>query len=140
MANLAVTFEVEGTNEVAAMFGKSIQRSGDFRKPLEKSSKLMLKTFDQNFGRQGQTLGEPWKKRKKNYPWPMLEKTGAMRKSFNYDLDADQSTLSNEAPYFKYHQSNKPRKKLPRRIMMKIDEYRRRLIVKYIQEYIVKGQ
>ena len=45
---------------------------------------------------------------------------------------------SNSDPKFKFHQSNKPRARLPRRVMLKIDMDRKTYINKAFQEYLVK--
>lgn len=140
MANaVEIKFAVEGVEEVSAMFEVGSKRAGSLQPPLKKASDLMIKVIDVNFASHGREFGEPWKKRKKAYGWPLLEKTGQLRKSFDYKLSSQESVIGNKKEYFGYHQSNRPRKKMPRRIMMKIDETRRQLIVKIFQEYIMKG-
>lgn len=137
MANVELTLEVEGDKEVSLMFQASSRRARNLTKPFKQIRDTLLKTFDNNFSSRGRTLGEPWKPRTKSYPWPILERTGKMRKSFRGDISSDYVVLYNTQDYFKYHQSKSTRKKLPRRVMMKIDEQRRRDIIKEIQAYIM---
>lgn len=81
------------------------------------------------FESEGREIGEPWAKRKKEYPWKPLQKSGRMRGGFNYNAKKDSVTISNRVSYFAYHQSNKPRYRLPRRVMMKIDDQRKMDII-----------
>lgn len=139
MADVALSVEVEGIEEVSMMFSTAGKKAENMHEPLQNSSSMMLKTFDMNFNSHGKELGEPWQRRKQGYPWPMLEKTGLMKESFDSVVTNDFVVLFNTVPYFKYHQSSAPRKRLPRRVMMKIDEERRRKIAKYFQQYLMGG-
>lgn len=60
-----------------------------------------------------------------------------MRGAFTHQVSSDTLTLGNDAPYFGYHQSNKKRTRLPRRVMMMVDASRRSFIVKAFQAHIV---
>jgi len=81
------------------------------------------------FETEGKEIGEPWAKRTKSYPWKLLQKSGRMKSGFKYDATKNSVTIYNETPYFAYHQSNKPRRVLPRRVMMKIDNKRKTDII-----------
>lgn len=138
MAGVGLEFIANGTTEVAAMFDDARGRAKNLDTPLEQSSKTMLKAFDMNFDNRGNTLGAPWKPRLEPYGWPLLQKTGLMRHGFAAAFGTDFVTLFNKQWYFRYHQSAAPRKtRLPRRVMMKIDETRRVQIVKYFQAWIM---
>jgi phage gpG-like protein len=50
-----------------------------------------------------------------------LVRTGTMKRSFASDATDTGVTIYNTAPYFKYHQSTAPRKKMPYRPMMAIN-------------------
>jgi phage gpG-like protein len=64
----------------------------------------------------------------------ILQLSGRMRKSFQYQSSRDSLTVSNAVPYFKYHQSFLPRKSnLPQRIMMAIDAQNKAQIVSIIE-------
>lgn len=66
----------------------------------------------------------------------ILEATGKMRNSFLSKFDATSATIWNAATYFKYHQSNQPRTKMPRRIMMKLTENMKQLVVEDFNRYM----
>ncbi len=139
MSQVSVTFEVEGNKEVAAMFDTAGKRAGDLREPFTRIRTMMLKTFDMNFASHGKVLGEPWKRRRVGKPWPILERTGRMKSGFKGNLGKNYVELYNTQNYFKYHQSNKPRtSNLARRVMMKIDEERRRNVIKELQMHIMR--
>lgn len=90
------------------------------------------------FQTKGAVIGEPWAKRKYSYPWPILEKTGKMRRGFKYKASSMKAEIYNTVEYFKYHQSILPRRKLPRRVMMKVDVKRRDAIVQIFRKEINK--
>lgn len=108
----------------------------NFETPLRNIGGELQKTFQDNFAQEGGLFGG-WVDRKKDYPWPILNKTGRMRQGFRFNYGKTELTITNPVPYFKYHQSGKPRTRLPRRVMMKIDNDRRNFIVKEFQSYIV---
>lgn len=110
----------------------------NWKPALEKVNREVLKSFDMNFDSEGGLFQQGgWPARKKAYPWPILEKTGRMRMAFVSSVSETEAVFSNPTPYFKYHQSNKPRTRLPRRIMMALDDDRKTFIVKAFQEHIV---
>jgi len=59
----------------------------------------------------------------------ILEATGRMRDSFQYESSNMWTRVFNTVNYFKYHQSRMPRTRLPRRVMMKLDNQRKQSIV-----------
>ena len=137
-------FEIEGEKQVSVELGIAADGVKKWDKPLAKVGDTLLKSFDLNFAARGALFGG-WPARKPQYKkgqrvdtWPLLEKTGAMRKGFRSDVNEDYVKLDNKLPYFKYHQSKEPRKKIPRRIMMKIDQQRRNEIIKIFQAHIVQ--
>lgn len=127
---------LEGETQLDRVLGISVEGVRDFRDPLEKSKTIILDRVEQNFNQRGAMFGG-WKPRTKDYPWPLLEKTGKMRRGFKGVVSSNELTVSNPTDYFKYHQSNKDRRKIPRRIMLKIDEPSAILITKAFQAYLV---
>lgn len=133
---ITLSADIEGTKELSRRFIKipeNIQDSGD---SFAKIGREVMLSVDANYATRGSLFGEPWPSRKTPKPWPLLEKTGRMRRSFNQRLGRNYVEISNPTEYFKFHQSNKPRKKLPRRVMLKLDEIRRRFIVRQFQLHI----
>lgn len=62
--------------------------------------------------------------------------TGKMRKSFYYNATKDSVTITNKASYFKYHQSELPRKRLPRRQMIGVNSQVRRIVQSEINDSV----
>jgi phage gpG-like protein len=127
---------IEGDRELSRRLLITADGIDDFREPLTRIGDELLHTFDANFASRGSLFGG-WAQRKSPAPWPLLERTGTMRRSFDKNVDKDMVKLWNSAPYFGFHQSNQPRSKLPRRVMMKIDNQRKEFIQKAFQEYII---
>ncbi len=128
--------EVEGDVQLDRRLEYVGKALDDFSPALESSANVLLKSFDNNFESRGKMYGG-WAPRKTIGNWPLLEKSGEMRQSFDKAVTLNQAVLFNTADWFPYHQSNKPRKSnLPRRVMMMIDQQSRREIVKNFQEMI----
>jgi hypothetical protein len=127
---------LEGETKIDRILGIVVEGVTDFRDPLEESKTIILDRVQQNFDKRGAYFGG-WQPRKINRPWPLLEQTGKMRRSFDGVVTSTQLKVENKDPKFKYHQSNKPRKKLPRRVMLNIDAPTAVLITKAFQLYLV---
>ncbi len=127
---------LEGETQIDRILGITVQGVTDFREPLQASKVIIMDRVEQNFDRRGALFGG-WTPRKKDKPWPLLEQTGKMRRSFKADITNTQLTVGNSDDKFKYHQSNKARTKIPRRVMLKIDEPSAILITKAFQLYLV---
>ena len=142
MGLLRISYTVEGEKQVQSLIKFTGKDLSDYTEPLTNSNQLLLRAWDINFDKKGSELGSPWKKRKKSYSWPILQKTKAMRKGFKSELlggiNKTSSKLWNTVSYFPYHQSSAPRNKLPRRIMMKIDEKRATEIFREFTKYLDK--
>lgn len=117
--NMNLSITIEGEKQVSRKLGILDQRIQDFRTPLTKSVQYMLRIIDRNFDMSGGLFGG-WAPRKDNNPWPLLQKSGRMRGGFIDEVRQTEAIIGNNISYFRYHQSNKPRYKLPRRIMMMI--------------------
>lgn len=84
------------------------------------------------FASQGAVLGTKWRQnapatrayKARRYPGTgtkTLVRTGRMQKSFDMTATNTSVTIENTAPYFKYHQSSAPRRKMPYRPMMGVN-------------------
>ena len=139
MAGLELTFSIEGDKQLIRRL-KDIEKDfKDWTPEFIRVGSLLLKTFKENFRTQGNTLGEPWQKladstiaqkKRLGYPLVPLIRTGTMRDSFKSNPSRYHVIIDNPMEYFVYHQSIRPRHKLPRRVMMKIDNRRKELIIK----------
>lgn len=142
---MIITATIEGEKQLSAELLVASDHIKDWRVPLTQTGSDLLKVWQINFEGRGATFGG-WKPRKPQVrkgarvdTWPLLEKTGAMRRSFYSKVGKDEVRLGNTAPYFKYHQSNQPRTRLPRRVMMQLDEQQRQVVIKRFQAWIVEG-
>jgi hypothetical protein len=102
------------------------------------------------YASQGAVLGVRWpalssattKYKAKNYSQyattPLI-RTGLMKQSYKYKASPVGVVISNDAPYFKYHQSTEPRSKIPYRPTMAINEPVK-LIIKTIIEADIKAK
>lgn len=108
--------------------------------PAMKKTGAYLRDFIKGdvFDTRGGVIGEKWKPRKGGGSWPILEKTGKMRRSFKYTPKPLEVKIFNTTDYFKYHQSRMPRRRLPRRIMMKLDKARKNHILQLFRKEINK--
>ena len=108
--------------------------------PVMKKTGAYLRDFIKGdvFETRGGAIGERWKPRKSGGSWPLLQKTGKMRRSFKYTPKPLQVRIFNTTDYFKFHQSRMPRRRLPRRVMMKIDKERRNHILQLFHKEINK--
>jgi len=127
---------IEGEQQVQRRLGIVADGVEDFSPALENIADELLHSVDENFSQRGGLFGG-WPPRKVEQSWPLLEKTGELRGGFVSAVKSDYMELGNFVPYFKFHQSNKPRARLPRRVMLKIDQQRKIYITKQFQEYLV---
>lgn len=144
---MELKFSIEGAEPISRNLGEIANGVKDFKKPFEDVSKAMLKTFQMNFDSRGSLYGG-WAARKPQYKggvridtWPLMEKTGRMRRSFKSDVRSTSIELYNTRSYFKYHQSNAPRtSNLPRRAMMKLRRQDADMVVRQFQLYLIDIQ
>jgi phage gpG-like protein len=133
---LRLDADIEGDKELSRLLTDIDTGLRSFRPALEKIVPEVLKSIDLNFAARGSLFGG-WKPPAKNYGHALLEDSGTMRGAFEFDVFDDHAIIYNPTEYFKYHQSNQPRTKIPRRVMMKLDDERKRFIVKAHQEQII---
>ncbi len=117
----------------------------DWKPAFEEMGTTLKTIFSEDvFASEGRVINEHWSPLSKAYAYQklkrypgkgLLEVSGAMRGSFVSMADANMLTIWNKAEYFKYHQSNAPRSRLPRRVMMKLDNPQKTIAVKIFQQY-----
>jgi hypothetical protein len=149
-----MSFQISWTIEGDKQFSRRLRGLDtdlkDFTKPLKRIADSLIKTFSTDvFSTQGGAVQESWAalspytlatKARKGYPLVPLIATGAMQKGFRSIVSSDQAVISNIVDYFKYHQSNKPRSHLPRRVMMKLGFQQKELIQKEFQRFIMDSK
>lgn len=90
--------------------------------------------FRSNFDSGGKILNLPWVPRKRFYPWPILIKTGKLRKNWENKVEPKQLTISNPTEYATYHHFGTP--KLPERKIVAAAEQIKKLISDRIIKYL----
>lgn len=118
----------------------------DYREPFRQSADMLVGQFSKDvFATQGAAIKERWKrlspytvaqKARLGFTGGPLVRTGRMQRSFESIVSTDQAVVRNTAPYFPFHQSNQPRTRLPRRVMMKLTQNTKADIVRFFQAYI----
>lgn len=141
-----ITWEIEGEVQLARRLRIITDGIEDFKPAYEKAGKAVKEVFEgEVFESEGRVIGEKWQplspvtlaqKAKKGYSSKPLVATGLMKDSFEYEATSDMAVVNNTTEYFKYHQSKKPRTRLPRRVMMKLYFPQRTMIVRIFQKYI----
>lgn len=142
---LDLYFEIEGEEQLVRRISDLDISMKDWTPEFQKVGGLLKKTFRDNFSSEGALIGERWaplkpatllQKQRLGYPPDILIRTQRMKNSFQDRPTNLFVEISNTAPWFIYHQSNKPRRKLPRRVMMRIDNRRKEEIVKIFQKAV----
>ena len=146
MADFSISWTIEGETQLSRTLLGMGNKLRDFRQPFGESVSMLKTVFSQDvFATHGAAIGEKWKrlspytvsqKARKGYPSDPLIATGQMQRSFQSVVSTDQAVVFNTSEYFKYHQSNLPRERIPRRVMMKLAERQREEIVKIFHQFI----
>jgi phage gpG-like protein len=102
-------------------FKSGFKALGQFRTKLEASDRLLLNhskemrrdvlaLIDEGFEQRKDPVGHKWRRRKKRYPWPILNKTLALRKGWKATTAGKRGVdLTNRVPYTGFHQHGTPR-------------------------------
>lgn len=146
---MQISVTVEGSAEAMAKLKKTSAGLADLSPAMKQVGTYLTNYFSgQAFASQGTVFGERWKRLNPMYEYykdrqfpgqPILVRTGVMQRSFRAKSTANTTTITNKAPYFKYHQSDAPRKRLPRRVMMATNEAMRQQIYGIIGNYVRKA-
>ena len=143
---LVLRWEIEGEAQLVRRLRGIKSEAVNWKPAFNEASKELQEVFSNDvFRTEGRAVGKPrWKplspayaKRKSRlYPGKgILEATGTMRNSFKRRFTPEMAAIWNTAEYFRYHQSNKPRKHVPRRIMMHLGHEQRELVVKVFHKH-----
>lgn len=147
MADLRLEWHIEGEKQVSRKLRGIAESLRDWTPAFQKIAGELRRDFSGDvFESEGEAIGERWtplsrayaERKAVKYPGKgILEATGKMRRAFQSQYDATSARVWNNIAYFKYHQSNKlPRRKLPRRVMMKLDNDRKEFIQRTFLEAV----
>lgn len=149
MSGFQLSWNIEGEQQLSRKLLILAEKLDDWT-PAFKETAYTLKSLFSNdvFSSEGGAINEKWSPLSKAYAYKKAQKypgkgllvaTGKMQNSFMTLYKSDMAAVWNEATYFKYHQSNKPRSKLPRRVMMKLAEAQKVQIVRIFNTYFQKA-
>jgi len=142
---LELHFEIEGEDLLYRRLMGISEKLADWRSTFAKTGYYLKKTFRDNFLFNGDLLEKRWAplklatilaKRRKGQPDDPLIGSGKMMESFASDPQKMYVRVYNPVEYFKYHQSNKPRRVIPRRVMISLTEKMRQQVIKFFQSEI----
>jgi phage gpG-like protein len=141
-------FQIEGDVELARVLRVAADKIDNWTPAFEETAITLKKIFSEDvFKTQGAIIEENWSplskayayRKAKKYPGKgILEASGTMKAGFMTMFRNDMTQIWNEISYFKYHQSNQPRTKMPRRVMMKLAEAQRVQVVRIFQKYFLQ--
>ena len=147
---MQINITVKGDKEV----NKRLRRLGssllDFRVAMGTVGEEAAKYYSgKAWSSEGAAFGNPWASLKRSTINAKLRKnrstalsplvgstSGGMRDSFTHLNTRSSVVITNKKDYFKYHQSTMPRKRLPRRQMMGINDPLRRMVERVIKQDI----
>lgn len=142
MTEISVT--ITGDKEVLAHLRKVGNGVINLRQPMSEIGRDLTGFFSgQVFASRGGIIGESWAKlspayaryKAKTYPGrPPLVRTGEMQRSFKSRATATSVEVYNTAKHFDYHQLGT--RKMPARVMMKVDEPRLKAIHDTVDRYV----
>jgi len=132
-------------------------RAGDLRPVFEHLRPEYVQEVEKRFKSQGSYSGKGWprlklstlkdRKRKGYPPGPILVRSGALRDSLVSNTMNTINTVrrkyweyGSRIPYAIYHQSTRPRRKLPRRAFLFISNKFRLRTIRAFHSYVVTGK
>lgn len=147
--SLQLSWQIEGRQELSRVLKEIGDGVKDWTPAFRESAEELTKIFANDvFSTRGEAIGEKWKPLKPSYlakkiedgyPADPLIRKGDMKRNFKSLFKPDMAEIWNATAYFKYHQSDKPRtSNLPRRVMMKLGEQQKQLVVKIFHTYWYK--
>lgn len=144
-----IEWDIEGEKQLSRRLLLVASRVKDWTPAFKETAETLKNVFQNDvFQSEGGAIQERWSPLKKAYAlqkakkYPgkgILEATGRMRAGFQTLWRADMAQVWNKIDYFKYHQSNQPRSHLPRRVMMKLGNAQRVVVVKIFHTYFNKA-
>ena len=142
---ISIQYTLEGQDVINRDLMNMATLLTDFTIPLTQSKNYLRRDINNAFETEGNNYDfGGWAKLSPNYAfWKskrfsggILERSGKMRNSFYDVVTSTMAEIGNTTDYFKYHQSNQPRTKIPRRIMLYFNQETRNEITKAFQDYL----
>lgn len=145
---MRISFKTSGGDEYVAAIDVIINHISDFTPAWNQITTELEKYEAKTFQSKGSVDGFPeWQPRKREYPWPILNKTGLMKgaltqsngegaireihpKFMVFGLDVF------DIPYAVFHQYGAPRNNLPQRPVLQVSKQLAVKVIKILQKYI----
>lgn len=99
-----IAFYVTGDTLIIDNFDKYAGKTENMSPAFQRIADQLSTSTKANFNSQGGRFGTRWASRKQAYPWPILQKTGRLSKSFKTSYTNKSASITNNASYAKYHQ------------------------------------
>lgn len=141
----SVAWSIEGEKQLSRNLLIMAERVKDWSPAFRETAQSLKLVFSNDvFNTEGAAIQEHWSPLSKAYAYRkaqkhpgkgILEATGTMKNSFMTLWRPDMAMVWNKVEYFKYHQSNKPRHNLPRRVMMKLGMDQKTQVVKIFHSH-----
>jgi len=147
MKGFRLKWTIEGVPELSRLLIMEYRKVGDFTAPLQDASKFLLADVEQNFVSEGGLVGG-WQplahstalgRAREGFgaEHPILQRTGDLRRSFKANISKKKAVVSSYGvSYYKYHQSIKPRTKIPRRAMLVLTNRTKENIVQSFNQFL----
>lgn len=140
---LKLEANLEGDKRISAVFDNIQKELGNMSEPIKEANRYMRAEVDKNYSQEGGVVVSKWAALSPNYAKrkkgsKILVKTGKMKAAFYSKFGINQVEIGNNVDYFKYHQSNKPRTKLPRRAMLEIKPQQQAEIYRFFTKFLNK--
>jgi len=98
-----INVTVKGDAQCIAKLEKLSKGLADLQPAFTNMQDLIVQEFKANFGAKGAVLNQPWAARKGSYPWPILNKTGKLKNSWETKAESKKLTINNVTDYAGYH-------------------------------------
>lgn len=147
MADVA-EIRLQGFKELSDKLSNLEESVKNWTAPLTEAGKVFTKFYGTvPFASRGNVYGTTWRPLSKPYEtlkadkWgggkPVLIASGKMSTSFTYKVTKYQVSIYNTSELFPHHQFGTDRG-LPARVMMKLDDQRRKLAINTLREELLK--
>jgi phage gpG-like protein len=150
-----LVIELEGQREFDRTFTRFTENLRDFRQLWPSVISVLRKISEEQFAFEGRGKSGAWQPlspkyaawKEKNYPGsPILQRTGALQLSLTSNTahsivraGKEELEFGTTLRYGIYHQSRKPRKRLPRRPIFDFNEQDKNRVTKAIQARLIKA-
>ena len=139
---IAIAWSIEGEKQLSRQLMGVSDAAGNLGVPFKRVTKKLKKVYSNDvFRTRGRAVNARWAALsprtviKKRTNKPLIE-TGRMKQSFRAKSGKDYAVIWNPTPYFAYHQSNQPRQKIPRRVMLALTPQHRALVARELNTHL----